>query len=136
MASRGGSDNQEASAWTDQRVELIIGNLLRLGVAIAGAVVLAGAFVYLVRHGTEAPSYHAFRGEPVELRTLAGIFEQVQEGRGRGLIQLGLLLLIATPIARVGFSLIAFMRLRDRLYVGVTLLVLAVLLFSLFGRIG
>jgi uncharacterized membrane protein len=48
-------------------------------------------------------------------------------------MQLGLLLLIATPIARVMFSAVAFAMERDRMYVGFTLIVLAVLLYSLFG---
>ena len=52
---------------------------------------------------------------------------------GRGIIQFGLLLLIATPVMRVAFTVISFMIQRDRVYVGVTLIVLAVLLFSLTG---
>ena len=96
------------SRWTDVQVETIIGNLLRWGVMIAGAVVFAGAAVYLSRHGTEAPNYQVFRGEPTDLKTLSGIWGQTLTGHGRGLIQLGLLLLIATPIARVtAISLIA-----------------------------
>lgn len=55
-------------------------------------------------------------------------------GRGRGLIQLGLLILIATPVARVVFSVFAFAQQKDRLSVGVTLLVLAILRYSLLGR--
>jgi uncharacterized membrane protein len=53
--------------------------------------------------------------------------------RGRGIIQLGLLLLIATPIARVALSVVAFAIQRDRLYVVATLIVLAVLMYSLTG---
>jgi uncharacterized membrane protein len=49
------------------------------------------------------------------------------------LIQLGLLLLIATPVARVAFSVAAFAMQRDRLYVVVALIVLAVLMYSLTG---
>jgi uncharacterized membrane protein len=48
------------------------------------------------------------------------------------IIQLGILLLIATPVARVAFALVAFAIERDRLYVAVSLIVLAVLLFSFF----
>ena len=122
--------------WTDDRIEAIIGNLLRWGVLVAGSVVLAGAVVYLARHGTEFPNYQVFRGEPTDLRTIHGIVQQALAGSGRGLIQLGLLLLIATPVARVAFSLVAFARQRDRLYVVVTLLVLTVLVYSLLGRVG
>ena len=46
------------------------------------------------------------------------------------------MLLIATPIARVLFSVVAFALQRDRTYVVVTLIVLAVLLYSLIrGRV-
>jgi uncharacterized membrane protein len=47
-------------------------------------------------------------------------------------VQLGVLLLIATPVARVAFSALAFARQRDYTYVALTLFVLAVLLCSLF----
>jgi len=48
-----------------------------------------------------------------------------------GIIQLGLLLLIATPVARVAFSVVAFAAERDWLYVAITLIVLAILIYSL-----
>jgi uncharacterized membrane protein len=117
--------------WTDQYVEELIGKLLQTGVIVASAVVVLGGGVYLVHHGLSAPQYHVFMGEPTDLRTLSGIVQDVLALRGRGIIQLGLLLLIATPIARVAFSVVAFSVQRDRLYVVVTLIVLAILLYSL-----
>ena len=120
-------------AWTDQRVEIIIGNLLRAGVLLAAATVLAGGATYLARHGMAAPLYQVFRGEPSDLRSITGILADAATFRGRNIIQLGILLLIATPVARVAFSVVAFALERDRLYVVVTLMVLAVLLFSLAG---
>ena len=50
--------------------------------------------------------------------------------QGSGIIQMGLLLLIATPVARVVFSVFAFAVQRDSLYVAVTLVVLVVLALS------
>lgn len=125
--------NHHSGAWTDQRVEVIIGNLLRAGVVVAAAVVLVGAAVYLVRHGSAAPHYAVFQGEPTDLRTPSGVIADAVAMRGRGIIQLGLLLLLATPVARVAFSVFAFAMERDVLYVVVTLIVLAVLAFSLAG---
>jgi len=78
-------------------------------------------------------NYRVFAGEPVELRTISGIFYEAWALHGRGLIQLGLLVLIATPVARVAFSLFAFLYERDWTYVFVTLLVLGLLVYSLFG---
>ncbi len=119
--------------WTDQYVEEMIGTLLRVGVTLAAAVVLFGGTVYLVRHGLATPQFHVFKGEPSDLRTLSGIVKDALAFRGRGLIQLGLLLLIATPLARVAFSVVAFALEGDRLYVGVALIVLTVLVYSLVG---
>jgi uncharacterized membrane protein len=117
---------------SEARVEQSVGNLLRAGVALSAAVVLAGGVVYLMRHGAETADHRVFTGEPADLRQPPGILADALAGRGRGLIQLGLLLLIATPVARVVLCVFAFARLRDWVYVVLTLLVLAVLLFSLF----
>jgi len=124
----------QPSGWTDQQVEQFLGALLLVGVLVSAACVLIGGVVYLYRHGGEPPENHVFIGEPPNLRSLNGVAARVWAFRGRGIIQLGLLLLIATPLARVIFSVLAFTRQRDWTYVIVTLLVLAVLLFSLFGE--
>jgi len=114
-------------------MELILGNLLRLGVLLSAAVVLCGGCIYLYRHGRDPVHYRVFQGEPSDFRTIRGVLRSVLNGRGRGLIQLGLLLLIATPIARVTASALGFAIERDRMYVCFTLIVLAILLYSLFG---
>lgn len=119
--------------WTDQRVEEIIGNLLRTGVMLSAAIVLIGASIFLMRHGMAPADYRVFKGEPTDLRTVHGIVEKSLHLSGRGIIQLGLLLLIATPVARVAFAIYGFAAEGDRLYVGFTIVVLAVLLYSLVG---
>jgi uncharacterized membrane protein len=119
--------------WTDEQVERTIGNLLRFGVVTAAVVVLLGGLVYLIHHGAEVADHRVFHGEPQDLCTLPGIVEAAAAFRGRGLIQLGLVLLIATPVARVVFSVYAFARQRDWTYVVITLVVLAVLVCSLQG---
>jgi uncharacterized membrane protein len=122
------------SSWTDEQVEQLVGNLLRTGVILAAVVVLIGGILYLARYGANPPSYSAFKGEPEELRSVPAIVAGAVDLRRRALIQLGLLLLIATPIARVALSVFAFFRQRDWTYVAVTLFVLAVLLYGLFGE--
>ncbi len=121
------------SDWTDQKIEIIIANLLRAGVTSAALVVLAGGVIFLVRHGHESPGYHVFAGEPSDLRNWKGILHTAFALHGRGIIQLGLLMLIATPVARVAFSVLAFLLERDWLYVGVATFVLLVLFYSLLG---
>lgn len=120
-------------AWNDQKIEILIGNLLRIGVMTSAFVVVCGAVVYLARHGMARTDYNAFHGEPSEYRTFSGIMDQVLHFRGRGIIQFGLVLLIATPVARVAFSIWGFLAERDRMYAAFTAVVLAVLLYSLFG---
>ena len=121
------------SDWTDQKVEIIIANLLRAGVILAAAMVLIGGIIFLARHGVAPASYHVFAGEPNELRTLKGVARAALALRGVGIIQFGLFVLIATPVARVMFSVLAFALERDWLYVGIATFVLCVLLYSLLG---
>ena len=120
-------------SWTDQRMEEVLGNLLRAGVISSAAITLVGGAIYLVRHGASLADYRAFGGEPSDLCTLSGIVGNALSGRGRGIIQLGLLLLIATPVARVAFSIWGFAAERDRLYMIFTVVVLGILLYSLLG---
>src|SRR5712664_651959 len=121
---------------TEQRMDEIMGRLLRTGVILAAAFVLAGGVVFLVRHPEPVINYRVFQGEPEELRTVSGIFHEALALHGRGLIQFGLLILIATPIARVAFSVVAFLYQRDWTYVAVTLIVLGLLIYSLLGGGG
>ncbi len=118
---------------TDTGIERMVSILLRTGVLISGAVVLAGGLYYLTRHGGESADYHTFRGQPsidrIATQIVAGAFAL----RGRSIIQFGLLLLIATPIARVALSLVGFAFEGDRKYVAITAIVLCILLFSLIS---
>ena len=118
---------------TDQQVETSIGNLLRISVIIAALVVLLGGIIYLVRFMGTHPDYRVFTGEPRDLRTVSGILRDSLTIHSRGIIQLGLLVLIATPVARVILALFAFALQRDRIYVVVSLIVLTVLIYSLSG---
>ena len=118
---------------SERDLENTIGNLLRVGVIAAAAVVFAGGLWILISSGTQRVAYSPFQGEPSQLRNISGIISGLFSGNGRALVQMGLLLLIATPVARVVLALIAFVLQRDRLYVVVTIIVLSALLFSLAG---
>src|ERR1700748_1196444 len=120
----------------DQKMDAIMGILLRSGVILAAAIVLVGGILFLTRHKTPVTDYHIFSGEPSDLRTLSGIFTDVKAFRARGLIQFGFLVLIATPVARVVFSLFAFLYQKAWKYVVFTAIVLGLLLYSLLGSAG
>jgi len=116
---------------SEKRFESLIGALLRGGVILAAVVVLAGGSLYLAKFGDVRPDYRIFRGEPGDLRFVRAITADAAGRHARGLIQFGLLILIATPVARVAFSAIAYLSERDWLYTAITLLVLGILLYSL-----
>jgi uncharacterized membrane protein len=122
-----------ADADRESRVELLLAYVLRTGVIAAAVLVFSGGVIFLYTHWHATAAYDVFRGQPPELRSVAGAFASARALTGEGLIELGLLLLIATPIARVALSAILFARQRDWLYVGITLLVLALLTYSLVG---
>jgi uncharacterized membrane protein len=115
----------------DQRVDEIIGSLLRTGVVLAAAVVSLGGVFYLLRHGSSPASYRIFHGEPSNLSHVRAIAQNAFGLDPKGIIQFGLLLLIATPVARVVFTVFAFVYERDWTYVAITLIVLTLLLYSL-----
>ncbi len=125
--------NKQKPVYDDHRAEMFIGNLLRSGVIIAASLVVLGGVVQIFQRGLALPDYKTFRGEPVELRHVGGIIKYAFSFHGTGLIQLGLLALIATPIARVALSVLVFLRQRDKMYVIITCVVLAVLGYSLLG---
>jgi uncharacterized membrane protein len=122
-----------ANVWTDQRVEMIIGNLLLTGVLLSGAIVLFGGILYLLQYGHVSAHYSGFSASRAELHAVGPVIREALHLDSRAIIQLGLLLLIATPVSRVAFSIVAFALERDSLYVWITLVVFAILMFSLFG---
>jgi uncharacterized membrane protein len=116
---------------TDRQVARSISTLLRTGVLLAATVVFIGGIFYLTQRGNLRPDYHVFRGEPIDLRKPSLVIFSALAGRPDAIIQFGLLLLILTPVARVAFSVVAFAVERDRMYTIMTIIVLAVLLYSL-----
>jgi len=123
------------SRWTDDDVEQLVGNWLRIGTFVAAAITTLGGILFLAGHSSAtAANYHKFAGEPAQLRHVTDIVVGAFHLDSRAVIQLGLLLLIATPVVRVALSLMAFIAQRDKLYVALTSIVLAILAFSLlFG---
>jgi uncharacterized membrane protein len=120
---------------SDFAVEQLVGRLLQIGVAISALVIIVGGVMLLAHHGHDIPTYVPFRGEPAELTSLSGIIRGAFAMNAAAIIQFGLVLLIATPVMRVAFTLVAFVLQRDRTYVIVAAIVLTLLIYGLvFGR--
>jgi uncharacterized membrane protein len=118
---------------SDKQVETSIAILLRAGVLLAAAVVLIGGILYLAQRGGMHADYHVFHGEASDLKKPVTIVRAAFSGTPEAIIELGVLLLILTPISRVVFSVFAFAREGDHMYVVMTLIVLSVLLYSLLA---
>ena len=115
---------------SDKQVEAFIGQVLRAGVLLSSAVTLVGLSLYLARHAWHTPNYHSFHAQMGQIH-LKELIPDVLHGQAIAIIQLGILLLIATPVARVAFLVGAFALEKDRMYVAVSALVLAVLIYSI-----
>ncbi|HEX8041775.1 MAG TPA: DUF1634 domain-containing protein [Chryseosolibacter sp.] len=120
----------------DIDIESIMGRLLRAGVLLSAIVVLAGSVLYLAERGSSISDHHKFRGEPASLSYPGQIVAQSMDLKSDAIIQLGLIILILTPVARILFSIIGFFLERDYLYVGIGLLVLGIIVLSYLGQLG
>jgi uncharacterized membrane protein len=121
-------------SWNDGRMREIMGSLLRHGVLSAAFLVMLGGVLFFLQHPKEFFDYTTFKGEPPRFRQVHLIIREALNFRGRDVIQLGLLVLIATPVARVIFSLIGFLLEKDWIYVAITFIVLIILSISLFSN--
>jgi uncharacterized membrane protein len=120
----------------DDHVELLVGQLLQIGVIVAALVVLLGGTLLLAHHGHASMDFHTFHSEPGPLRSVHGAIRAAFGGDPRAIVQFGLVLLIATPVARVALLLGAFALQKDRLYVLLATVVLVLLLVGLVFGLG
>lgn len=127
-----GKPHSDVPHFDDRRMELLIGRLLQTGVTVAALIVFVGGVMYLATHAHTTPDYRTFRGVAPGLRSPRQMLPLLRKGDSAAIMQLGVFLLVATPIARVVFAVVGFAIERDRMYTVVSAIVLAVLLISLF----
>jgi uncharacterized membrane protein len=118
---------------SDQDIDISVAGLLRFGITLSSLVALAGGLLYLRHPWLPAPNHTEFHAPGPSLQTIGGILRGARSGQAECIIQLGLVALILTPVARVVFCVVGFARQRDRLYVLISLFVLGVLLYSLLA---
>ena len=120
----------------DKEIEQQMGVLLRTGVVASASLVLLGGLLFTWQQHARAPHYRKFNGEPDRLTHVRAVLEDALHLHSTAVIQLGVLLLLFTPVARVLFSVYGFIKEQDRMYVVITLIVLGILSFSLFSGLG
>jgi uncharacterized membrane protein len=119
-------------SWDDEHMRTIMGSLLRMGVVSSAIIVMLGGILFFIQHPAETFDYNIFKGEPARLKQIHTILKETLELKSRAVIQSGILLLIATPLTRVLFSLLGFLVEKDWTYVVITFIVLTILTLSLF----
>jgi len=118
----------------DNDIEQFIGLQLRFGVIISSLIVLIGGLIYLGQSGQlQLPSYHQFIGIRDGNTSFGEILNGTRVLNAKSIIQFGVVVLIATPILRIAFSLIGFVLEKDKMYILITAVVLTVMMVSIFG---
>ena len=120
--------------WNDEIMRDKMGTLLRIGVLFSAFIVVVGGILFFIQHPYENVDYSTFNGEPTRLKHVHEIIKEAFTFRSRAVIQFGILLLVATPVARVVFSFFGFLLEKDRTYIIITLIVLIILFSSLFSN--
>ena len=123
----------------DSDIQLAISKVLRYGVYSALFFAGIGGVVYLYRHGNEQVGSQYKRFVEKDDRFfdyVHRVYTGTVQGKGRDVIALGILLLLATPTVRVLFSLLGYTLEKDKMYIVVTLVVLAIIAVSVMGGLG
>lgn len=117
---------------TPRQMEMFIGRMLRVGVFTACIVAVLGGVLYVVQYGGNSVDFSEFT-TAMAVESIGEVINGVLVLDAVSVIQLALLILLATPILRVVFSILAFMIERDYLYVFITLVVLIIIVFNIFN---
>jgi uncharacterized membrane protein len=117
----------------DERLDKVVGIVLRTGVLLAAALVLISGIAFVASHRQAAPDHRKFHAGPSQLASISGVLHGAMTLDPLYVIQLGLLILIATPIVRVMTCAVGFALERDWTYAIVSLIVLTFLIGSIVG---
>lgn len=120
-------------SFKDKDMQAIIGWILRIGVSASMIIVFVGGVFFVYRHGHSIPDYRDFKGVPYFIHNTGGILEGVRNLKGQAIIQLGIILLIATPVIRVAFSAVGFIIEKDYLYTAISIIVLLIIFASMIS---
>lgn len=124
--------------WKERDMELFLGKFLRFGVMLSCGITILGGILYLYQQAGVMPDYspipdgQPFPGVKEYLRSFSSIWQGILSLDGAAIIQLGVIVLIATPVLRVAISAFGFLIEKDRMYVVITLVVLGIILANMF----
>lgn len=114
----------------DRDLQSFIGNLLRIGVLVAMSIVLIGIVLYMFQYGHETVHYSVFKSDNVFV--LSDFLQELRRGNSAAIMELGVIVLIVIPIARVLFTMVGFWLEKDKMYTLIAFIVLCIIAYSLF----
>jgi uncharacterized membrane protein len=131
---------EEAAAMEEKvrKVELAISLVLRIGVVVSVLVIAVGLGLMFAHHSEYVSVFGHFSYQRLTSKTTSfphsfgALGRAIASGEGRGIVVLGVLILILTPVLRVAVGVLSFVYEKDPPMTIVTLYVLAVLVGSFF----
>ncbi|KQT18517.1 hypothetical protein ASG31_07310 [Chryseobacterium sp. Leaf404] len=119
--------------FTDVDLNRSVGNLLRVGVILSVITSVIG-FIKLFMEGFKMPrKYKLLDMGTSSEKVWSHFWETLCKGEGMAIIQLGILMLIFTPLMRIIFALIGYLKEKDYTYVIISSIVLAIMAVSFFA---
>ncbi len=116
------------------KLQRVISTTLRSGVTVAAAIGVCGGLLHLTTEGAQQINFHVFEGAGSPYASIPGILQALAGSyhaeRGLAVVQVGILVLLLTPILRVALSIVGFAMEKDRMYVLITSVVLMTLMAS------
>lgn len=132
MASSVPDSRPGAGAQDFASIEALLSQVLLRGVLASAAVILLGVALFVAQGGARAILFA--RAMPAEggadPQSLRAVLDGVRSAQPAAVTDLGLLLLMVTPVASVAISILAFAARRDWLYVAISAFVFAMLMLG------
>ena len=104
----------------------------------AAIVILFGVILYVIQGSSGAGHLQSLDNlKPGQKNTInvswSSIWSGLKDFQSIAVIQVGLLILLLTPVTRVALTLMLFLGDRDRVFAAITAVVLTILLLGFFG---
>ncbi|MDE4543066.1 DUF1634 domain-containing protein [Thermoanaerobacterium sp. R66] len=106
-----------------ENMEIIISKTLRAGVLLSALIILIGLILFFATNSSGYPA----NTYPT---SVIAIIKGLMSLKPYAIIMTGLLVLILTPVFRVGVSIITFLQEKDYMYVYITSAVFIILILS------
>lgn len=117
-----------------RRMELLIGEVLSIGLLLSVLIVLIGGIFYLIQNANLLIHYQVFQQESNTVLSFSQWWNQKNDFPAQSIILLGFFILVLTQVIRVILTAFMFLIRREYIFTVISLFILGVLLYSLFWR--